>query len=192
MVSDALFAVPSSSSWSSEEQKLIQTGHMTPFGTSDLTTPPQPDLRVIENGTDISPDLRDPSRSSLAVASSSGLRLCSEGFDGLFQDPSPSLPPRRRKSRVSPASGDRKKKKGKEKKRVGSTEGCDECEGVAGEGMREGGVEGEWMPTRKEVEAMEREMAEHNDWNDDEEGEDESTEYSTDEEMGAGITYIQA
>ena len=35
VVRDAAFAVPMSS-WSSEQQRLIQSGHMTPFGSSRL------------------------------------------------------------------------------------------------------------------------------------------------------------
>ena len=35
VVHDAAFTVPMTS-WSSEQQKLIQSGHMTPFGTSGV------------------------------------------------------------------------------------------------------------------------------------------------------------
>lgn len=194
-VSDAMFAVPSSSMWTSEQQKLIQTGHMTPFGTSELTPPPQP-----EPSNDNDPSISrvsggDPAPSTSSIPGTSGLRLCSEGFDGLFEDPTPSLPPRkvaRKKGQVSPVTGDQKKtKKGKGKKRV-ELVGGGECE--AGEGVRVGEEGGEWVPTREEVEAMEREMTEENDWENVEGGEEEeeeeeegSTEYTTDDELGAGI-----
>ena len=184
-VSDAMFAIPSSSTLTSEQLKLIQTGHMTPFGTSELTTPSQQNHERSHNDPGLSQDSGNAvASSSSSVPSSSGLRLCSEGFDGLFDNPSPS--PRkvvRKKSRVSPEQ--KKTKKGKEKKRTDSVDGVgDGCEG---EGAR-GGEEGEWAPTREEVEAMEREMTEDNDWEDKEveEGE-ESTEYTTDEELGAGM-----
>ena len=190
-VSDAMFAIPSSSMLTSEQLKLIQTGHMTPFGTSELTAPPQQDQERSHNDPGLSQDSGNAvASSSSSVPSSSGLRLCSEGFDGLFDNPTPS--PRqvvRKKSRVSPVAGEQKKtKKGKDKKRTDSVDGVgDGCEG---EGVR-GGEEGkwpEWAPTREEVEAMEREMAEENDWEDKEgeEGED-STDYTTDEELGAGM-----
>ena len=200
VVNDAMFAVPSSSSssssWSSEQQKLIQSGHMTPFGTSELTTPPPSEQERSDNHVSWSQDSDvGTALTSSSLPSGSGLRLCSEGFDGLFENLAPS--PRKvvkKKGQVSPEEEKKKTKKGKEKKRVhlvgdngdvgDNGEGCAVGDnGVVGDGC-EGG-EGEWVPTREEVEAMEREMIEDNDWQ--EEKEDEgSTEYTTDEELGAG------
>ena len=174
-------------SWSSEQETLIQSGHMTPFGTSDPHTTPtkakDDEVKVSDKSNNETP----------------GLRLCSEGFDGLFESQSSVVP--LKKKGVSPLGAQRK---GKERKRsighhsvresddvrseIGG--GGERSDGALGEDVR--GVDGEeevgegWMPTREEVEEMEREMMEEkNDWQEEEE-EDGSTEYSTDEELGAG------
>lgn len=129
-----------------------------------------------------------------AAPSSSGLRLCSEGFDGLFevQAPPVSVTKSVRKKRgkgASPSGGERKGK-GKAKMKgscvVDGEEGGDVlmerrvCGGDPGREDGTGELGEEWIPTREEVEEMEKEMAGEG-W-----GEDEDTEYTTDEEMGAG------
>ena len=245
--SDAAFSLPSSSHMNSEQLQLLQAGHMTPFGTtSDPATPLPRDNCSRETDRDntqssTNDDLRsrdpkiDQNSTNVDVSTRSGLRLCSEGFDGLFDTPTPSLPPppARKVVRKKGVPLSERRRKGKGKKRVVSAdsdgEGCrgagegaigEGCrgatgdgegaigegaigngEGAIGEGCRgaigdgegcrgaigdgEGAIgdgEGDWMPTREEVEEMEREMAEYN-GNGEEDG---STEYSTDEEMGAG------
>ena len=168
---DAPFALPSSSLLTSEQQKLIQSGHMTPFGTSELATPTTDSQQESGDG-----DVTQFSSES-GPSSSAGLRLCSEGFDGLFETPTPSLSPRkivRKKGQGSAELVGQKKRKGKEKKSADLADDGDGCDGASGEGVEEG----EWMVTREEVEAMEREMFE--------ETREESTDYTTDEELGAG------
>ena len=125
---DVAFGIPMTGE-SSEQQKLIQMGHMTPFGSSiGETLGPQ----LEERGAppiDVSSD--SVRTDSLVVASSaehvgdretteeggkqkqtSGIQLCSDGFDGLFSDPS--LPSVKRKS---PPQTDKGKGKGKGKGR---------------------------------------------------------------------------
>ena len=243
--SDAAFSLPSSSHMNSEQLQLLQAGHMTPFGTtSDPATPlPQDNCSRETDCDNTQSSTNDDLRSSdpkidqnstnvdVSVPSTrSGLRLCSEGFDGLFDTPTPSLPPPAAR-KVVRKKGVPSLRKGKGKRRVVSAdcdgEGCrgdgegaiGDGEGAIGEGaigaigegaigagegaIGEGAIgagegaigngegaigegEGDWMPTRAEVEEMEREMAEYN-RNGEEDG---STEYSTDEEMGAGIQCI--
>lgn len=175
VVSDTTFSIPSYS-WSSDQQKLIQSGHMTPFGTSDTNTAPAPQGGEMETSvTEVS--------SVTAAANSSGLRLCSEGFDGLFEGQSTAVNQDSRK--VLSGRG----RKGKERKRLARTPSISSevCEGVSGEGVRSevGEEEEEWMLTRDEVEDIDRAIAEETGWR--EEEEDGSTEYSTDDELGAGI-----
>ena len=143
-------------------------------------------------------------QSDETAPSSSGLRLCSEGFDGLFevQTPVPVTKSVRKKGGkgASPSDGHRKGK-GKAKMKgshvVDGEEGSGVlvesrvCGGDPGEGGREAvGEDGtgelgeDWIPTREEVEEMEKEMAEEG-W-----GEEEDTEYTTDEEMGAGVCVL--
>ena len=192
---DAAFTVPMTS-WSSDQQKLIQSGHMTPFGTSDLTTTDLVGGREGESSLEKS--------NETATLTSSGLRLCSEGFGGLFdvQVPAVSSSVARRKGK-SP-QGARRKGKGRDKSREVGGEGRDRvsvegdvCEGASGEGASGEGVRGEaveeveWIPTREEVEELEREMEEEGGWGEEEDEDDKSTEYSTDEELGAGTLYIQ-
>ena len=205
--SDAAFSLPSSSHMNSEQLQLLQTGHMTPFRTtSDPATPLPQDNCSRETDRDntqssTNGDLRssDPKidQNSTIVdvsvpSTRSGLRLCSEGFDGLFDTPTRSLPPPAAARKVVRKKGvplSERRRKGKGKKRVVSADSDGEGaigdgEGAIGDG--EGAIgegEGDWMPTRAEVEEMEREMAEYNGNGEKEDG---STEYSTDEEMGAG------
>ena len=174
-----------------------------------------------------------------APSTSSGLRLCSEGFDGLFEvrsTPTCTSGQTVRRKGLSPP-GVRRKRKGKERSteshvvdgdevlvKSGGASGGDVrevgSEGASGEEVREvgsggasgedvrevksggasgeevgsGGASGEdvrevgdeWMPTREEVEQLEREMVEEG-WED-----DRSTEYTTDEELGAGTEYIHS
>lgn len=186
VVNDAAFTIPSMSSWRSEQQKLIETGHMTPFGTSDQSsTGSQTTTRAAVDGLQESNDITTASGDNR-----SGLRLCSEGFDGLFEDQSTSLVRKSLTKKKSLELTLTKKKKGKEKKRPMSS-GAGEGVSVSGEGGEEDGDV--WMPTRDEVEQLEREMAEESGrvGGDEMEGgdkddDDGSTEYTTDEELGAG------
>ena len=160
--------------------RLIQTGQMTPFGTSNADTPSLPEERERETN--------DGGQSSASVAgSSSGLRLCSGGFDGLFEDQGAT--DKRDSSKGVSGRG----RKGKEKKRPTETRSVSEvCEDASGEGVRGkvGEEEEEWMLTRDEVEGIDRAIAEETSWREDD-NECGSTEYSTDEDLGAGVyTYI--
>ena len=145
----------------------------------------------------------------------SGLRLCSEGFDGLFET---NLTPTRSPLNKKLSHNSSSRRKGKERARessclpanldsVSETVECGvaskerEREGsVEGRGRRREGGEGErgeeddWVPTREEVEALEREMMEEGEeWEEGqgEEGqgveeEEVSSQCSTDEELGPG------
>ena len=256
---DAAFSVPMSS-WSSDQQRLIQSGHMTPFGSSRLNEKDgillsssvysihhcslciihctyihtcihvcmyvhvcciihlvlgELSVAIAEEkfgkkvavgegeSVDKSGETEVENRTEMAAATSSGLRLCSEGFGGLFEAQTASaLSKPVRKKGASPP-GARKKGKGKQKARdppqvvngderlsVSGREEGGVWSGASGEDWkREAGDE--WMPTREEVEQLEREMAEES-WREggEEEGEEEgSTEYTTDEELGAGTVY---
>ena len=124
---------------SSEQQKLIQTGHMTPFG-SNVGETVEPLSQEEEGGTPANSGSSDSvGTGSPAVASSSehvrdrkkaeesrkqkqtvGIQLCSDTFDGLFSD-QPLLPKRRTPPRPDKGKG-KGKGKGKEPAKGGGAQ----------------------------------------------------------------------
>ncbi len=245
-VTDAAFTIPLGSQ-SSEQQRLVQCGQMTPFGSAgqevegalrevvgaplvggggvERTSEGRAQSDVVSSssgGVADYPAVGERGGESLTnsesgavegsgvTAVSSGLRLCSEGFDGLFEDSAVPERPAGKKRAAGNGPGRKGKGKGRAKKVLTEENenesldcsfernGCVLLQEVGAMGeFSSGGVGREeeevgsvgsdgWMPTREEVEAMEREMMEGEEEG---EGEGESTEYSTDEELGPGMCY---
>ena len=171
---------------------MIQQGHMTPFGTSHTESTAEGGGKGSEGKSSDSPAAvgRDGCRGGEA-SSSSGLRLCSEGFDGLFEVQTPPSKPAKKMASSWSVSGKGKGKENvrgsrerqlgeerREEREVGRGRGG---EAEVGEGEEEkGDMEEDWIPTKEEMEWMSREV--EGDWREDM----TSTEYSTDEELGPG------
>lgn len=160
----------------SNEQRLIQTGLLTPFGSSVDT--PAESAQAGECSTGSGGGVEVSSGPTADLASSkkgASLKLCSEGFDGLFSD---DLPYKRRIARIPKKKGDTSERsKDSSGSRDNSTpsnshasllEQNDECNN---EVTLSGGEEDDWMPSLAEMlESDASSSAE--------------SEYLTDEELG--------
>ena len=104
--SDVAFSLPQSTDdgFLSEQQKLIQTGHLTPFGSrvdegksssSELEVTLSDDIASTTAGVEPGPSsgqstltkLDGPESQREMEKSAPSIQLCSDSFDGLFSDP---------------------------------------------------------------------------------------------------------